>query len=103
MIKLAREPLGAGSQVDRDLLRDEGRRGWHPDENIVEVYDLDVHEGRPFLAMEWVRGCTLEQRAERARDAPQEAAVLVAALARVVEYLDAGGHAPGHQAEERHG
>src|SRR5262245_46824304 len=33
--------------------------------NLVRVYDLDVHEGRPFVAMEFVRGRNLKQVAEQ--------------------------------------
>jgi hypothetical protein len=32
--------------------------------NVVRVLDLDVHEGRPFLVMEYVEGRTLERYAQ---------------------------------------
>jgi hypothetical protein len=89
VIKLAR---GSLTDIEGDLLRNDGRiLAGLRHENLVEVYDLDVHEGRPFLAMELVRGCTLAQRAAQRRYAPREAAALVAAVARAVAYLDARG------------
>ena len=52
-IKIAHEP----SSIDRSLLKSDAAilcELDHP--NLVRVYDLDVHEGRPFVAMEFVRG-----------------------------------------------
>jgi tRNA A-37 threonylcarbamoyl transferase component Bud32 len=61
----------------------------HP--NIVRVLDLDVHEGRPFLAMEYVEGRTLERYALEERPGPEEAARVVAALARAAAHAHARG------------
>jgi tRNA A-37 threonylcarbamoyl transferase component Bud32 len=54
----------------------------HP--NVARVFDLDFHEGRPFLVMEYVPGRDLEQYARQQRPGPREAAVLVAKLARAL-------------------
>jgi WD40 repeat protein/serine/threonine protein kinase len=54
----------------------------HP--NIVQVYEVGTHEGRPFLAMEWVEGGTLAYGRDTWPRSPQEAAQLVETLARAV-------------------
>jgi predicted Zn-dependent protease len=59
----------------------------HP--GIARVFDLDVHEGRPFLVMEYVRGCDLEQYAGRQTLSPRQSAALVASLARALAYAHA--------------
>ena len=90
-IKLARKPLGEQG-IDHDLLVKEARLlADLKHDNLVQVYDLDVHEGCPFLAMEFVRGCTLHQRAQQQRLASWRAAELVAAVARAVAYLHSRG------------
>jgi hypothetical protein len=54
----------------------------HP--GLARVYDLRLHEGKPCLVMEYVRGSDLDQRARRRPFAPAEAAALVARLARAL-------------------
>ena len=52
-IKIAHQP----SSIDRSLLKGDAEILClldHP--NLVRVHDLDVHEGRPFVVMEFVRG-----------------------------------------------
>src|SRR5262249_7300445 len=74
-IKIAHEPCS----IDRSLLGGDAAilcELDHP--NLVRVYDLDIHEGRPFVAMEFVRGRTLQQAAEPARPSAQQAAAWVA-------------------------
>ncbi len=61
-IKIAHEP----TEIDRSLLRGDAEilcELDHP--NLVRVHDLDVHDGRPFVAMEFVRGRNLHQVAEQ--------------------------------------
>jgi serine/threonine protein kinase len=97
VLKLARRPaeVATESQADtpaRDQMRREGRllaQCDHP--NLVRVVDLDVHEGRPFVVMEYVPGLTLEQFVAQDRPGPRQAARLVAELARAVAYLHARG------------
>jgi hypothetical protein len=51
----------------------------HP--NIVALYDYAMHEGNPFLAMEYVEGVSLAQALERgARFRPDEASFIVLQL-----------------------
>ncbi len=81
-IKLGRQPLHPNA--DRDRLLREGRmlaELEHP--GLARVYDFDLHEGRPFLVMEYVRGRNLEQ------DIKQGVSPRVAAerVARVSEAL----------------
>jgi serine/threonine protein kinase len=54
----------------------------HP--NLVRIFDLDFHDDRPFLVMEYVRGCNLEQHAGAEAVTPRRAAELVAKLAEVM-------------------
>ena len=57
----------------------------------MRVYDLGLHDGRPFLALELVRGCTLQEHTRQYHPEPRRAAGLVAELARAVVYLHARG------------
>jgi serine/threonine protein kinase len=93
VLKLARRPIATGieGRADaawRDRTMGEGRlmaRCDHP--NLVRVFDLDIHEGRPFLVMEYVPGLTLDQFADQRRPSPRQSAQLVAALAQAVAYV----------------
>jgi serine/threonine protein kinase/TolB-like protein/Flp pilus assembly protein TadD len=72
----------------------------HP--NICTVYDIDEHEGQPFIAMEYLEGQTLRQRLVGAGPAParpdQRAAlqtdVLLNLASQIADALDAA-HAKG--------
>ena len=78
--------------ADSDLLLREARLLVdcdHP--NLVRVVDFDFHEGRPFLAMELVRGRNLPQYVKDRRPSPRQAARIVAELSRAVAYIHARG------------
>ncbi|MFO0892549.1 MAG: serine/threonine-protein kinase [Isosphaeraceae bacterium] len=91
IIKLAHKPLNTQG-IDRNRLTSEGRlMAEIRHENLVQVFDVDIHEGRPWLAMELVRGCTLRQRSEQQRYSPRESARVVAAVAEAVAYLHTRG------------
>src|SRR5262245_28953028 len=47
----------------------------HP--NIVQVFEIDEHEGRPFFSMEYVGGGSLVEHIRRKPPSPREAAELV--------------------------
>lgn len=49
--------------------------------NLARVYDLDFHEGRPFLALEYIRGRNLGQLAADEPLSPRQSAELMAKLA----------------------
>lgn len=71
--------------ADQDRLVAEGRllaELDHP--NLARVFDLDFHEGRPFLAMEYVRGRDLQTATRQQRLTPRQAARLMADVARAV-------------------
>lgn len=91
VIKLARRPIRRDSP-EADRLIAEGKllaELDHP--NLACVYDLDLHDGRPFLVMEYVRGQNLRQYVEQHRLSPRDAALLVAKIARAM----AAAHARG--------
>ncbi len=96
-LKLGRRPIAAGTDggadaEGHDRISAEGRllaRCDHP--NLVRIVDLDVHDGRPFVVMQYVPGSTLEQFAGASRPSPRRCARLVAELARAVAYLQDRG------------
>jgi serine/threonine-protein kinase len=57
-------------------------------QNIVPVYGVGETAGRPYLAMRWVDGTSL---ADRPRRSPEEAARLVAQVARAVHFAHRRG------------
>ena len=61
----------------------------HP--NIVLIYHVAEHEGRPFLEMEYVEGGNLADRLRGEPMAPREAAALVESLARAVAVAHQAG------------
>ena len=61
----------------------------HP--GLVPVVDLDIHEGRPFLVMDYVPGLNLAQYAAQRPQTPRQAAAIVADVARVVAFLHGRG------------
>ena len=87
VLKLSRRPIAAGNGLAAQgrLLAELD----HP--RLVKVVDLDVHEGRPFLVMEYVPGLNLGQYAAQRRPDARRAAALVADLARTVAFLHRRG------------
>jgi serine/threonine-protein kinase len=61
----------------------------HP--NIIQIYEIGEHEGRPFLSLEYVEGGTLSQRLRRGLPMPREAAELAEQLARAVHFAHQRG------------
>jgi len=91
VIKIGRRAV-AGDPDAIERLMAEGRvlaELEHP--NLARVYDLDFDGGRPFLVMEYIRGCNLRQRARQGRFEPREAAALVAKVARALAVAHARG------------
>jgi serine/threonine protein kinase len=87
-IKIAHKP----SPIDHSLLKADAEllsELDHP--NLVRVHDLDTHEGRPFVVMEFLRGRNLQELAEQALPSPRHAAEWVAAIARALEYVHRQG------------
>jgi eukaryotic-like serine/threonine-protein kinase len=61
----------------------------HP--HIVAVYEAGQIDGQPFFAMQLVDGCHLGERARQGSIRPDEAAQLVADVARAVHHLHGHG------------
>ena len=83
VIKLGRSKLKANRTAD--LLFQEGRilaEMDHP--GLAKIYDLKVHDDKPCLVMEFIRGRHLEQDARDRKRTPRESALLVASLARAL-------------------
>jgi tRNA A-37 threonylcarbamoyl transferase component Bud32 len=59
--------------------------------NIVQVYDVGEHEGRPYFTMELIDGGSLAQKLMAAPPAVQSAAELVASLAEAVAVAHSAG------------
>jgi WD40 repeat protein/tRNA A-37 threonylcarbamoyl transferase component Bud32 len=75
--------FAASSQQLRFRLESElAARVHHP--NIVQLYEIGTHHGRPFLAMEWIDGGSLADRLDGNPWSPAEAAALVETLARAI-------------------
>jgi WD40 repeat protein/serine/threonine protein kinase len=60
-------------------------------ENIVQIYEVGEHDGRPFLALEHVDGGSLADRLGGTPQSPDQAAGLVETLARAVHYAHQRG------------
>ena len=91
ILKRAHRGFDPGN-ADRDEMAREARilsELDHP--GLVRVYDLDVHDGRFFLVLEYLRGVTLEQHTEQHRLMPRQAAKLVAGVARALSAAHARG------------
>lgn len=83
-IKLSHREMDAGG-ADHDLLLAEGKllAGLeHP--QIARIHDLDFHEGRPYLVMEYVAGRTLREFARQDKPSAARSAALVAQTARAI-------------------
>ncbi len=84
VVKLGKHPAAEGA-TDRASLVNEGKVLAlldHP--HLAKVLDLDFHQGRPYLVMEYVEGVTLTDYAAAAKPGPRQSAGLVAKLARAL-------------------
>ena len=61
----------------------------HP--NIVRIYEVGEYEGRPYFALEFVTGGSLEAKLHGAPQPARQAAALVETLARAVQAAHEGG------------
>ena len=81
---LRAETIAAGPQMSRFRSEAEAMaRLEHP--NIVRVYEVGEHDGRPFFAMELVAGDSLEQHLNGAPWPPNRSARLLEVVARAVQ------------------
>src|SRR5262245_51146287 len=92
---VALKMIRAGDEIDpeqRARFRAEAEavaRLQHP--NIVQVYEVAEHEGRPLLALEYVAGGSLADHLRGTPQPPADAARLVQTLARAVHYAHGRG------------
>ena len=61
----------------------------HP--NVLPVYEVGEHDGRPFFSMKLAEGGSLAGRVAQLAERPREAAALVAAVARAVDFAHRRG------------
>jgi len=61
----------------------------HP--NIVQIYEVGTHEGRPYLALEYIAGGNLAEQLAGQPQPAQAAAALIETLARAVQYAHDSG------------
>jgi len=61
----------------------------HP--NIVQVHEVGDHDGCPYLALEYVAGCSLAQRLAGQPVSPRHAAEMVETLARAMHFAHQRG------------
>jgi tetratricopeptide (TPR) repeat protein/tRNA A-37 threonylcarbamoyl transferase component Bud32 len=61
----------------------------HP--NIVQIYEVGEHEGRPFFSLEYVDGGTLAQRIGGQPQPTRQAAAIAETLARAIDYAHERG------------
>jgi serine/threonine-protein kinase len=59
--------------------------------NIVHVYEVGEHQGRPYLSLELVEGGSLAQKLNRLPQPPREAALLVQVLAQAMHCAHEAG------------
>jgi WD40 repeat protein len=61
----------------------------HP--NIVQVYEISEHEGKPFFSLEYVVGGSLDRKLAGTPQPPAQAAKLIGTLARAIHYAHSLG------------
>jgi serine/threonine protein kinase len=89
-LKMLKLGLGGPRQVERFRFEAEAvARLDHA--NIVPVYTFDEHAGRPFFTMKLMEGGSMEGRMAALRNAPRDAARLVARIARAVHHAHQRG------------
>lgn len=84
VIKLAHEPCQRDQSARARLVTEAKALAEIVHPNMARLYDLDFHEDRPFLVLEYVRGMCLREYRDRRPLKPVETAMLVAKVARAV-------------------
>jgi tRNA A-37 threonylcarbamoyl transferase component Bud32 len=82
-IKLSKKRVADNARKDR-FLQEGQRLAGLKHRYLATVYDLDLHDNRPFLVLEYIPGVNLDQYAKGRMVAPREAAQIVAKAARAV-------------------
>ncbi|MFN3149830.1 serine/threonine protein kinase [Bremerella sp.] len=83
-IKISTTPVNA-SELDPSQILKEGQvlaQLEHP--NLARVFDVGIHEGRPYLVSRYVRGRTLDSYLHQESPSQMEIAALIAKISRAV-------------------
>src|SRR5262249_17734121 len=64
-------------------------RLYHP--NIVQIYEVGAHDGRPYLALELIDGGTLAEKLDGTPLPARDAAELLETLAQAIHYAHQNG------------
>ncbi|MFO0849685.1 MAG: serine/threonine-protein kinase [Gemmataceae bacterium] len=88
-VVLAGGHAGAAERLRFQIEIEAAARLQHP--NIVQVYEVGEEDGRPFMAMEYCPGGSLEDRLRDQPQPPREAAQLVATLADALHHAHRAG------------
>ncbi len=86
-VKMILNPL---SDRSRFRIEAEAAASLHHD-SIVSIYEVGEIDGQPFLSMQYIEGRNLRDHVNGQPQAPEEAAKLVASLARAVHYAHQRG------------
>lgn len=90
--RVALKVLAKTSPQARELFESEARKTaglQHP--HIVTLFEAGVHDGRPYLVLEHLRGETLADRIRRGPIPPREALILAGQIAAAVAHAHAAG------------
>jgi serine/threonine protein kinase/WD40 repeat protein len=92
---VALKMVRAGSLTDREMLArfrieaEAAARLQHP--NIVQIYEVGEHAGRPYLALEYVDGGSLAEHLDGTPLPAQQVATLLEVLARAMDHAHQRG------------
>jgi WD40 repeat protein/serine/threonine protein kinase len=90
--RVALKVLTGTSPEARDLFEEEARKTaglQHP--HIVTLHEAGLHDGRPYLVLEHLRGETLAERLRRGPIPPREALILAGQIAAAMAHAHAAG------------
>jgi serine/threonine-protein kinase len=90
-LKMLQAPAGPGGEARARFSAEAEAAATLQHPNIVQVYELGEHAGRPFLALEYVAGGTLAQRCGGLPQPQRWAAELVRALALAMQHAHQRG------------
>ncbi|MEZ6090021.1 MAG: serine/threonine-protein kinase [Pirellulaceae bacterium] len=84
-IKLPRDTVFVDSEGRNRFLREARAAAGLRHPNICPIYQIGEVDGKPFIVLGYVAGCTLKEFARKEMN-PRDAAGIVATLARAVQY-----------------
>lgn len=91
-IKLLKAEFRADSEIARRFLSESRAAGMLSHANIVTIYDVGEADGTPYIAMEYVDGCPLDELlAAHGRMTADKVAMLGAQIASALAYAHAQG------------